>query len=161
VLVIGAGGAARSAVFGLKDRGAEVFIINRTPASGQKLAREAEVQYLKRADLKKYEFDVIINATPLGMEDKTSPLAEKEIKTRYAFDMVYTSQETPFCKAARAAGAEVIPGYEMFVQQGARQFEIWTGKPAPEADMQHVVIAALAARETPKPAARKNGHRSS
>jgi 3-dehydroquinate dehydratase/shikimate dehydrogenase len=64
--------------------------------------------------------------------------------------MVYTSQETPFCKAAKAAGAEIIPGYEMFVQQGARQFEIWTGKPAPQAEMQNVVISALAAREAAK-----------
>lgn len=173
VLVIGAGGAARAAVFGLKARGAEVFIINRTPASGQKLARQAEAKYLKRTDLKKYEFDVIINATPLGMENKTSPLAENEIKARFAFDMVYTSQETPFCKAAKAAGVDVIPGYEMFVQQGARQFEMWTGKPAPETEMQHVVTAALAAREAKKQAttlaarearktaAPRNGHKSS
>lgn len=157
VLVLGAGGAARSAVFGLKDRGADVFIINRTPAAGQKLAREAQAKYLKRTDLKKHQFDVIINATPLGMETQTSPLSEKEIKTQYAFDLVYTSQETPFCKAARAAGADVIPGYEMFVQQGARQFEIWTGKPAPEIEMRNVVTTALAARGAAKKSTPANG----
>jgi 3-dehydroquinate dehydratase/shikimate dehydrogenase len=145
-LVIGAGGAARAAVFGLRERGAEVFIVNRTPANAQKLARQAKAKYLKRTDLKKYSFDVIINATPLGMDVRQSPLNEKEIQARFVMDMVYTSLETPFTKAARASGAEVIPGMEMFVQQGARQFEIWTGKPAPTAEMRNVVAAALAAR---------------
>jgi 3-dehydroquinate dehydratase/shikimate dehydrogenase len=152
VLVIGAGGAARSAVFSLKDRGADVFIINRTPANAQKLAKQAKAKYLKRTDLKKHQFDVIINATPLGMEGapSQSPLPEKEIKARYVFDMVYTSAETPFTKAGRAAGADVIPGVEMFVQQGARQFEIWTGKPAPAAEMQNAVEMELANRQAAK-----------
>ncbi|MFB3813572.1 MAG: shikimate dehydrogenase [Terriglobales bacterium] len=147
VLVIGAGGAARAAVFGIRERGADVYIINRSPATGQKLARQARVKYLKRADLKKHKFDVIINATPVGMDSKQSPLSEKEIQARYVFDMVYTAKETPFAKAARAAGAQIIPGTEMFVYQGARQFEIWTGKPAPALEMLNVVNAALAMRE--------------
>jgi 3-dehydroquinate dehydratase/shikimate dehydrogenase len=42
-------------------------------------------------------------------------------------------------KIARAKGVQIIPGAEMFVQQAARQFEIWTGKPAPVAEMQRVV----------------------
>jgi 3-dehydroquinate dehydratase/shikimate dehydrogenase len=148
ILVIGAGGAARSAVFGLKERGAEVFIINRTPASGQKLAKQAKAKYLKKTDIKKYRFDVIINATPLGMEGgpKQLPLSEKEINAKYVFDLVYSTPETPFAKAARAAGAEVISGVEMFVQQGARQFEIWSGKPAPVDEMRNVVETELTQR---------------
>ncbi len=155
ILVIGAGGAARSAVFALKDKGANVFVMNRTAPTGQKLAKQAKAKYVKRSELKKYTFDVIINATPLGMEGsmaKLSPLNENEIKTRYLFDMVYTPAETPLVKMARAAGALIIPGIEMFVQQGVRQFELWTGKPAPAEEMQHVVEMELAAR-----AARKNG----
>ncbi len=143
VLVLGAGGAARSAVFGLKQRGAEVYILNRTPATAQKLARQAKAKVIKRADLKKIKPDVIINATPVGMGNgKESPLSEKEIEARYVLDMVYQG-ETRFTKLAKAKGATVIPGYEMFVQQGARQFEIWTGKPAPETDMQNEVLAAV------------------
>ena len=143
IVVLGAGGAARAAVFGLKARGAEVFILNRTPAAAQKLARQAKAKSIKRTDLKKIKPDVIINATPVGMNDaRTSPLNEKEIEARYVMDMVYQC-ETRFVKLARARGATIIPGQEMFVQQGARQFEIWTGKPAPEADMQNEVQAAL------------------
>ncbi len=142
-LVIGAGGAARAAVFALKDRGVDVFVMNRTPAKGQKLAKEAKANYLGRTDLKKHKFDVIINATPLGMDAQQSPLSEKEIKANYVFEMVYTALETPFTQAGRAAGAQVIPGYEMFVQQGVQQFQIWTAKMAPAAEMQNVVLAAI------------------
>lgn len=155
ILVVGAGGAARAAVFGLKERGADVFVVNRTAPTGQKLAREAKAKYLKRADLKKHNFDVIINATPLGMEgmSKQSPLAQEEIKARYLFELVYTPAETPLVKMAKTAGVQVISGIEMFVQQGARQFEIWTGKPAPAQEMQNVVEMELAGR-----AAQKNGN---
>ena len=143
VVVVGAGGAARAAVFGLKQRGAEVYILNRTPAPAQKLARQAHAKCIKRGDLKKLKPDVIINATPVGMGDaKTSPLNENEIEAKYVMDMVYQG-DTRFMKLARAKGATVIPGHEMFVQQGARQFEIWTGKPAPEADMLNEVLAAV------------------
>jgi len=143
-LVLGAGGGARAAVFGLKARGSEVYILNRTPAPAQKLARQAKARVLKRADLKKLSFDVIINATPIGIEGNgSSPLGEKEIKARFVLDMVYNVPETRFMKLARAVGAEVIPGAEMFVQQGARQFEIWTGKPAPIAEMRSEVQAAI------------------
>lgn len=144
ILVIGAGGAARAAVFGLKARGAEVSILNRTPASAQKLARQSGAKTIKRTDLKKYQFDAIINATPLGMGmSKHTPLEQKEIKAKYVFDLVYNPLETRFLKLAQAEGANTISGIEMFVTQGARQFEIWTGKPAPVDEMRYVVTREL------------------
>jgi 3-dehydroquinate dehydratase/shikimate dehydrogenase len=155
ILVLGAGGAARAAVFGLKERGAEVYILNRTAGPAQKLAHQARARIAKRADMKKLTFDVIINATPVGMGNtKESPLHENEINARYVFDMVYDPAETRLMKMAKERGAEVIPGIEMFVHQAARQFEIWTGKPAPWDDMLRVVMLALnertAARQAPK-----------
>lgn len=140
VLVLGAGGAARAAVFGLKERGADVYILNRTPAPAQKLAHQAHARLARRPDLKKQAFDVIINATPLGMAgSKESPLHEDEINTRFLLEMIYSPAETHLVKTARAKGVQIIPGSEMFVQQAARQFEIWTGKPAPSEEMQRVV----------------------
>jgi 3-dehydroquinate dehydratase/shikimate dehydrogenase len=56
---------------------------------------------------------------------------------------VYSPAETRLVKMARAKNIQVIPGLEMFVQQGARQFEIWTGKPSPVAEMAYVVTKAL------------------
>ncbi|MBZ5645808.1 MAG: shikimate dehydrogenase [Acidobacteriia bacterium] len=144
VLVLGAGGAARAAAFGLKERGAEVFISNRTSAAGQKLAKKSKSKFVTRAQLRKLQFDAIVHATPVGLgSPKQSPLKEHEINARYLLDMVYVPAETKLMKLARAKGVQVIPGAEMFVQQGARQFEIWTGKPAPVDEMQRVVTSAL------------------
>ena len=158
ILVLGAGGAARAAVFGLKERGAEVYILNRTPGPAQTLAKQARAKAINKMQLKKMVFDVIINATPAGMEGNKDPLpiSEQELKTKFFFEMVYSPAETKLVKMARALNIHVILGAEMFVQQGARQFEIWTGKPAPAQEMQRVVEYALAQQ-----AAAKNGKKSS
>jgi 3-dehydroquinate dehydratase / shikimate dehydrogenase len=149
ILVLGAGGAARAAVFGLKERGAEVYILNRSLAHAKKLAHQARARIIKRPDLKKAAFDVIINATPVGMgNSRESPLQDKEINARYVFDMVYDPPETRLMKLATERGAQVIPGIEMFVHQAARQFEIWTGKPAPWDEMLRVVLLAQQERAT-------------
>jgi 3-dehydroquinate dehydratase / shikimate dehydrogenase len=147
ILVLGAGGAARAAVFGLKDRGAQLFIMNRSLPAAQKLARQAKARTIKRADLKRLDFDVIINATPVGMGNtRESPLNADEIKAQYVFDMVYDPAETKLLRLAKERGVQVIAGSEMFVHQAARQFEIWTGKPAPREDMLRIVQLALAER---------------
>jgi 3-dehydroquinate dehydratase/shikimate dehydrogenase len=150
VLVLGAGGAARAAVFGLKERNADVWVMNRTAERGQKLARQAHAHYLSHAQLKKLDFDVIVNATPVGMNTSRpqSPIDESELRCRYLFEMIYNPVETRLVKMARAKGIQVIPGIEMFVQQGARQFEIWTGKPAPSEDMHRAILHAMGVTPT-------------
>jgi 3-dehydroquinate dehydratase/shikimate dehydrogenase len=149
ILVLGAGGAARAAVFGCRDKGAEVWILNRTPETAQKLARQAGAKTLKREALAKQSFDVIINATPTGMSGNKTPsiLAPEELNARMVFDLVYNPIETPLLRMAKQKGLGVISGVEMFVQQGARQFEIWTGKPAPEEEMLRVVVHSLRQRD--------------
>ena len=160
VLVLGAGGAARAAVFGVRDKGAEVFILNRTPETAQKLARQSGSKTIKKDALAKTTFDVIINATPVGMAgNKAAPILEaKDLNTRLVFDLVYNPLETPLIRMARQQSIPIITGIEMFVHQGARQFEIFTGKPAPEEEMFRVVLHALrqqneaAAAEATEPA---------
>ena len=111
------------------------------------MARQAKARTIKRADLKKSVFDVIINATPVGMgSTRDCPLKDEEIQAKVVFDMVYDPVETRLLQVARAKGIAVIPGVEMFVHQAARQFEIWTGKPAPAGDMLRVVTIALQER---------------
>jgi 3-dehydroquinate dehydratase/shikimate dehydrogenase len=160
VLVLGAGGAARAAVFGLRDKGAEVFILNRTPETAHKLARQSGSKTIKKDALAKMSFDAIVNATPVGMAGiKATPILEaKDLNTRLVFDLVYNPLETPLIHLARQKGIPIITGIEMFVQQGARQFEIFTGKPAPEEEMFRVVLHSLrqqaeaAAAEAPQQA---------
>jgi 3-dehydroquinate dehydratase / shikimate dehydrogenase len=145
VLVLGAGGAARAAVFGLRDKGAEVFILNRTSETAQKLARQSGSKTIKKDAVAKTTFDAIINATPIGMAGIKAPqmLEAKDLNTKLVFDLVYNPLETPLLRLARQKGIPIITGIEMFVQQGARQFEIFTGKPAPEEEMLRVVIHSL------------------
>jgi 3-dehydroquinate dehydratase/shikimate dehydrogenase len=146
--VMGAGGAARAAVFGLVDEGAEVFIINRTHENAVALAKAAKAKALKQEHLRKQHFDVLINTTPCGMAGSRQalPIAEDQLNAGLVFDMVYNPLETPLLKLARARGIPVINGLEMFVQQGARQFEIWTGRKAPGEEMLRVVRNALRKR---------------
>jgi len=158
VLVLGAGGAARAAVFGLRDKGAEVWILNRTPETAQKLAKQAGAKTIKKEAVAKTAFDVIVNATPIGMAgNKAAQILEaKDLNAKLVFDLVYNPIETPLIAAARSKGIPVVAGVEMFVQQGARQFEIWTGKPAPEEEMLRVVLHALKQKaEEPEAAAEK------
>jgi 3-dehydroquinate dehydratase/shikimate dehydrogenase len=148
IAVLGAGGAARAAVFGLVDQGAEVFIVNRTHENAVALAKESKARALKHEQFAKAKFDVLINSTPCGMTGSKTPLpiAENELNANLVFDLVYNPLETPLLKLAKARGIPVITGLEMFIQQGARQFEIWTGKPAPEAEMLRVVELELRRR---------------
>jgi 3-dehydroquinate dehydratase/shikimate dehydrogenase len=145
VLVLGAGGAARAAVFGLRDKGAEVFILNRTPETAQKLARQSGSKTIKKDAVSKTAFDVILNATPVGMAGNKTPslLEAKDLNCKLVFDLVYNPLETPLIHMARKMGIPFITGIEMFIQQGARQFEIFTGKPAPEEEMFRVVLHSL------------------
>ena len=145
ILVLGAGGAGRAAVFGLVEKGADVFIWNRTAETSKKLARQARAKTIRREQIVKSNFDVIINTTPVGMRGvkPASILEPKELNTRLVFDLVYNPIDTPLIRMAREKGLPVVTGVEMFVHQGARQFEIWTGKPAPEEEMLRVVVHAL------------------
>jgi 3-dehydroquinate dehydratase/shikimate dehydrogenase len=159
VLVLGAGGSARAAVFGLREKGAEVHILNRTAETAAKLAKQSGAKVFKREALAKTTFDIVINTTPVGMAgNKGAQLLDaKELNAKLVFDLVYNPVETPLLRLAKQKGIPVVTGVEMFVQQGARQFEIWTGKPAPEEEMLRVVVHALrqqqeaAAAETPAP----------
>jgi 3-dehydroquinate dehydratase/shikimate dehydrogenase len=148
ILVLGAGGAARAAVFGLVEQGAEVYIVNRTHEKAVALARKAKAHVLKQNALAKNRFDAIVNTTPCGMTGikQQLPIEEDELNASLVFDLVYTPIETPLLKLAKARGLAVVSGLEMFVQQGARQFEIWTGKPAPESEMLRVVELELRRR---------------
>lgn len=148
ILVLGAGGAARATVFGLVEQGSEVFIVNRTHEKAVALARKAKAHVLKQNALIKSRFDAIINTTPCGMTGikQALPIKESELNASLVFDTVYTPLETPLLRLAKARGLAVIGGLEMFVQQGARQFEIWTGKPAPESEMMRVVELELRRR---------------
>jgi 3-dehydroquinate dehydratase/shikimate dehydrogenase len=68
------------------------------------------------------------------------------------FDMVYNPLETMLIQHAREQGKTIIPGLEMFIEQAAQQFEIWTGEAAPRSVMEKAALEALELKvETAKP----------
>ena len=156
VLLLGAGGAARAAVFALAERGAgTVLIANRTAERGSALAqdvrgRSLEVDSIPLAEAREAarRVDLIVNATSMGMEPGPnaglSPLESRDINPQaVVYDMVYTPQQTPLMKAARQAGAKVLGGLWMLVYQGAAAFEMWTSREAPVDLMYEAGLRAL------------------
>ena len=145
VLLIGAGGAARAAAFGLRDARAHVWIMNRTSARAEALAEECGAQAIEAAHVESIPFEIAIHSTPYGMKGQVhqAPIDMEQLNAKTFFDLVYNPLETPLIAAARARGMLVITGAEMFVAQGVRQFELWTEQPAPEAAMLEAVKDAL------------------
>jgi 3-dehydroquinate dehydratase/shikimate dehydrogenase len=145
ILILGAGGTARTAAYALSRAGAAVSICARRPGLARQLARRVGGEVLPRRALRRESFDAIVNATPVGMFPRTSvsPLRAEELHCELVLDAIYRPVQTRLLKLAAKRGIKCVPGVEMFLAQGAAQFEIWTGKPAPETAMRKAVLAAL------------------
>ena len=79
------------------------------------------------------DFDIIMNATPVGMNSDESPVQAKFLrKGQIVFDAVYSSEETRLIREAKKAGAETVNGKEILLRQGMLQFKLFTGQDAPE-----------------------------
>lgn len=150
VLIFGAGGSARAAAFALAAAGAEVLICARRESAARELAKACGAQVIARKYLASACFEVIVNATPVGMYPRagSSPLSERELNCRLVMDLVYRPLRTQLLNIAAAKGIRVISGLEMFFAQGFAQWELWVGKSAPEAVMRRAVMAQLRADET-------------
>jgi 3-dehydroquinate dehydratase/shikimate dehydrogenase len=150
VLVFGAGGAARSAAFALARAGAQVAICARREQIGKNLARAVGGEFLGRRALRSEKFEAIINATPVGMYPHSgiSPLSARELNCRIVMDLIYRPLDTELLKIARKKGISTVSGVEMFLAQGFAQWELWTGKGAPEAAMRRAILQSLRAEQT-------------
>jgi 3-dehydroquinate dehydratase / shikimate dehydrogenase len=149
VLVLGAGGSARAAVFALTRAGAAVAICARRNAAARELARAAEAEVVPRRSLKTEHFDAVLNATPVGMHPDTgvSPLAPSELHCRIVMDLIYRPERTQLLKLASQRRIATVSGVEMFLAQGIAQWELWMKRRAPEKAMRRAVLAALRAEE--------------
>lgn len=145
ILVLGAGGVARTAAFACRARGAEVVIANRTAARAVELAAEAGCEAIDWRLAEREPYDVLINGTSVGMgkpDESPWPAAAHRSGT-VVFDTVYTPLETRLLRDAQAAGASTICGLDMFIGQAVGQFERWTGLPAPEHLMYRLALERL------------------
>ncbi len=146
-LILGNGGAARGAACALIDSGTRVAITGRNPDRVRALARQVSAEALLEEQVRDRKFDIVINATPVGMWPHANETPFKdEIPGDVVFDMVYNPLETLLIRRAREQGKQVIPGIKMFIEQAVRQFEIWTGEQAPCTAMESAAIDALETR---------------
>jgi 3-dehydroquinate dehydratase/shikimate dehydrogenase len=149
VLVLGAGGVARSIVFGLTRRGAHVTIANRHDERATRLAEETGCRTINWGMRATNVVDVLINATPVGMhpnvDDTPLPAAAFSRPGIIAFDTIYHPENTMMIKLARERGCQTITGVDMFLRQAAHQFKLYTGQDAPI----DVMVVALKQRLTP------------
>jgi shikimate dehydrogenase len=132
-VVLGAGGTARAATFGLLRRGAHVTILNRTPERARKLARELGAAGAGALEeLARTPHDVLVNTTSVGLRSDHSPVDAGALSPdSVVLDAVYDPEETRLLRDARIRGARAIPGKWMLVYQAAEQFRSWTGIEAP------------------------------
>ena len=142
VLVLGAGGAARAAVYGLLREGARVAIVNRTKIRADRLVMQlrassglAGAQVMTLDQAAEWGMSLIVNCTSVGLHPHVnqSPwihgLPFPEGVTVY--DMVYRPANTALMQQCVAHGGRAIGGLGMLARQGAIAFELWTGVPAP------------------------------
>lgn len=131
-LVIGAGGAARAIVQALSEAGADVRVAARRPDRARSAAALAPGGTAVPIDDVAVEgFDVVVNATPLGMHGEAPPFDSARLRSgQFVYDTVYPA-ETPLLAEARSRGARGAGGLGMLVHQGAIAFELWTGSAAP------------------------------
>ena len=143
-VVLGAGGTARALVYGLRHRGYEVSVLNRTLSRAETLVRELGAAHAggldELADLKP---EIIVNTTSVGLNEMVSPIAADAIpKSATVLDVVYAPERTQLILDAEARGADAIGGKWMLVYQAVEQLRIWTRnleKPPSDRDLDGVV----------------------
>lgn len=131
VLLIGAGGAARTVACYLQQVGGIPLYLNRTKKDAQVLADEFGGQVVDLEELEAKEIDIIVNATPVGMYPSIDkmPISEKYLfKHQIVMDIVYNPIRTKLLETATAKGAKIVSGLEMFVGQALGQVELWREK---------------------------------
>jgi shikimate dehydrogenase len=140
-LVLGAGGAGRASAWALRESGARVGVWNRTPERAAELAAELDIEHAREP----FEFDVLVNATTVGMRAagarheaadepdlKALPVpADALNETHVVVDLVYGTSPTPLAKAALHRGARLVDGLEILIHQGADSLRLWTGADPP------------------------------
>ncbi len=139
-LVIGAGGMARSTIYGmLKKKIRRIYVYNRTGGKVTDIINDFKIigsekikalTSINDIDSKIEEIDLIANCTPMGMDIESYknmlPIPDRwNLKGKYVFDMVYNPVETKFLKKAKEEGATVISGIDLLVNQAALSFKVW------------------------------------
>lgn len=153
ILLLGAGGAARAVIAALSSEMGicEIKIVNRHQLSAMGLAKMGsnlglkcntiDISNIQEAAAKSH---LIVNTIPFGSNTLQSAISYKNIsKDSIIYDIVYKPVVTDLIENAQFAGAQVIYGHEMLLEQGLMSFEIWTGRPAPRDIMKKALFGSF------------------
>ena len=157
VMLLGGGGGARSvAAKSILEGAKKVYIgdivkekVAKLISDLKKVFPSAEINSynMKENEIKEVlgEVDILINATPVGMKKEDPLLVNPEWlgKGLLVFDLIYNPFETKLLKTAKKMGCRCCNGLDMLIHQGARSFEIWTGKKAPVKVMKNALQEVL------------------
>lgn len=145
-VILGSGGSARGIAYNLAVSGKiqNLLLCSRNETTAKEICTlvsensNARTEYITRDSLfsRKEEISLVIHTTPLGMKGQAPGPFLPEFffnPNMTLFDIVYNPLETPLVKAAKKAGAKIIPGSEMLLYQAMKQFELFTGI-SPNAD---------------------------
>lgn len=167
VAILGGGGAARAAAYGLlmAHAGAVTFALRDTTAAARIVDRYRGVfagQNIDWCNMESEsalggvlaEVDIIINATPMGMSGhhaSSPPVGTPVIRSSHCcFDFVYHPRLTSFIEAAKGAGAQTVDGLALLVAQAQSAFRLWTGKDFDLTDMYEAASDEIESRESAK-----------
>ena len=146
-LVLGAGGSARAVVYALLNDGWKVALVARRMEQAEQLAQSFtnyQLSITNFADLQPLAFDLIVNATPLGMTPNidSSPLPKDTILSQgtIVYDLVYNPRETKLIREARSQGLTATTGLGMLIEQAVLGFKLWTGHTPPRDILYNSVV---------------------
>jgi len=145
-LIIGAGGAARAIGFMLKEQDVAVSIVNRSRKRGEALAASLGCPFMPLDEISGAKGDLLVQTTSVGMYPHIDqcPVPENILEHgMVVMDIVYLPAETRLLNLAKDRGCVIISGVDMFINQGAEQFRLWTDLDPPFASMRHALMEAL------------------
>jgi shikimate dehydrogenase len=152
ILLLGAGGAARAIVAGFaKEKAKQITIANRTIENANqlldfanKVGLEGDAMAIKEVSNITKDYDIIVNATSIGLGNEPSPISLEGInENTIVYDIVYMPMNTNFIKKAKEKNSKIIFGYEMLLGQAVRAFEIWHGIEAPYNAMKKALLGGF------------------
>lgn len=152
VLLIGAGGAARAITAGFaKEKAKKITIANRTLQNANILAQfahkigiDANTITLDQVGESASNYNIIVNATTIGLNNEPSPISTKTInENSLVYDIVYKPINTDLIKQSKKNGATIVYGYEMLLGQASLAFKIWHGVDAPFEAMKKSILGGF------------------
>ena len=144
IVIVGAGGAARSIALAMAEHGARVGIFNRTATSAEEVVEIVGAASSVVQEEAIREADVIVNATPLGMSNDSLPFDPTLLsKGQSLIDLIYEPEKTALLVEAESLGVKTLNGVGMLLHQAGAQFQLWTGCEPPLKEMAQAVGLTL------------------